>query len=141
MSSSEDSAADLVELFSAEWCDHATRVWKEVATPFIADPENFDYIVEWGDTDTGACSQTKAIPPGVVESWQPGQPHGADAAQFQLWASRDIWRKIGDGRLDPVAAMAAKRVHLRKGPMAVVIKEADAFKRLLAAWGRIPTAW
>jgi hypothetical protein len=132
---------DLVELFSPEWCDHATLVWKEVATPYIADPDNFDYIVEWGETDTGTCSQTKAIPPGVVDTWQPGQPYGADRAQFQLWASRDVWRKIADGKLDPVAAMAAKRLHLRKGPMAVVIKEADAFKRLLANWGRIPTAW
>ncbi|MGH8998986.1 MAG: hypothetical protein ACRDY7_06290 [Acidimicrobiia bacterium] len=141
MSTTDQPTSDAVDLFSPEWCEHATRIWKEVATPCIADPANFDYIVEWGDTDTGACSQTKAVPPGIVEVWQPGQPHGTDGAQFQLWASRDTWRKIGDGKLDPVAAVAAKRLHLRKGPMAVVIKESQAFSRLLAAWGRIPTAW
>jgi hypothetical protein len=144
MTTAEPQTAEtgnLVELFSKEWCEHAVQVWLEVATPCIADPPNFDYVVEWGETDTGACSQTKAVPPGVPASWDPGQPYGPDDVQFSLWASRDTWRKIGEGKLDSVGAMAAKRLHLRKGPMAVVIKEADAFKRLVSSWGRIPTAW
>jgi hypothetical protein len=134
-------STESVELFSKEWCEHATDVWMDVAAPAIADPPNFDYVVEWGETDTGACSQTKAVPPGVPESWQPGQPFPPEQVQFSLWASRDTWKKLGEAKLDPVGAMAAKRLHLRKGPMAVVIKEAEAFKRLVSSWGRIPTAW
>jgi hypothetical protein len=40
-----------------------------------------------------------------------------------------------------VGAVAAKRIHMRKGLMEVVIKEAEAFKKTLTGFGRIPTAW
>ncbi len=132
--------AGLVELFSKEWCVKAVEIWNEVVIPNLADPPNYNYVVEWIDLDADATCQLKAQT-GLIVSWEPGKVIPDEDCDFILAAKRENWRKIGEGTLDPVGAVASKRVHLRKGPMAVVIKEADAFKRLLVAYGRIPTAW
>ena len=40
-----------------------------------------------------------------------------------------------------MAAVAAKRFHLRKGPMQVVVNESEGFTRLVESYGTIPTQW
>lgn len=131
---------DLVEFCSQEWCNQAMELWEEVVIPNLADPPNYNYVVEWKDTDSGAISQFKAEK-GIIQDWEPGKRYPDEECDFILWAKRENWQKIANGTLDPVGAVASKRVHLRKGPMAIVIKEANAFKLLLIAYGRIPTAW
>lgn len=129
-----------VELFSKEWCAEACKLWERVVIPNLVDLENYNYIAEWGVTDTGAVCQFKAEK-GQILSWEPGKRFDDDACDFILWAKVAAWKQVGEGKMDPVGAVASKRIHLRKGPMPVVIKEADAFKRLLIGYGEIPTAW
>ena len=133
-------ATDQLELYSKEWCEKAIELWDEIVYPSLADRDNYNYAVEFGETDNGTSSQLKAEK-GRIVWWEPGQQLGDEELTFVLWATRDNWRKIGEGKLDPVGAVASKRVHMRKGPMPVVVKEADAFKRLLAGFGTIPTQW
>jgi putative sterol carrier protein len=131
---------DLVDLFSPEWCVKAIEVWNEVVIPHLADPDNYHYVAEWKDTDTDAICQFKAAA-GRIVTWEAGKTYNDEDCDFILWAKHDIWKKVADGVLDPVGAVASKRIHMRKGPMTVVIKEADGFKRLLVAYGRIATNW
>lgn len=132
--------SEQVEFFGKEWCAKAVEIWDEVAFPNLADPGNYHYVVEWGESETGTICQFKADH-GKIVSWEPGKSYSDEECDFLLWGVRENWKKIGEGKLDPVGAVASKRLHLRKGPMAVVIKEADAFKRILIGFGRIPTAW
>jgi putative sterol carrier protein len=129
-----------VELYSKEWCEQAIQLWDDIVYPNLADRENYNYTVEWGETDTGTCSQFKAQK-GKILSWEPGKEISDEDLTFILWAKKDVWKQIGESKLDPVGAVASKRVHMRKGPMPVVVKEADAFKKLLIGYGRIPTKW
>jgi putative sterol carrier protein len=130
----------LMVLFSQAWCLRAVELWDEVVFPNLVDPGNYHYSAEFVDTDTGAVCQFTSDT-GRIITWQPGKHLSDDDCHFILLASRDNWRKVAEGKLDPVGAVASKRIHLKKGPMPVVIKEADAFKRLLVSWGRIPTDW
>lgn len=138
--SAADGGAGLVDWGSKEWCEKAIEVWDEVTFPNLVDPDNYHYIVEWGETDTGTCNQFKADH-GKIVTWEPGKTYSDEDCTFILWASKENWRKIGEGKLDPVGAVASKRVHMRKGPMTVVVKESEAFKKLLVGFGQIPTAW
>jgi len=130
-----------VELFSQEWCEQAKDVWADVVVPNLVDPDNYNYVVEFRAVDIdGAVCQLKATK-GVVEDWFTGKKYSDEEATFLIDATKDIWHKVADGKLDPVGAVASKRVHLRKGPMPVVIKESKAFTGLLESFGRIPTEW
>ena len=131
---------DRVNPFSDEWCAQAAAVWDDVVVPNLVDPENYNYIVEWKATDTGAICQLKAER-GKVTEWAPGKRFSDDDCDFILHAPSATWQKIADGQLDPVGAIASQRLHLQKGPMPVVITEAEAFKRLLVGFGRVPTNW
>jgi putative sterol carrier protein len=132
--------AELVEPFSKEWCVQVIEIWNEVVVPNLVDPDNYNYVVEFGATDTGAVCQLKADH-GQIITWDPGKGYNDDDCDFILWAKSEHWRSVAEGKLDPVGAVASKRIHMRKGPMPVVIKEADPFKKLLVGFGRIPTAW
>jgi putative sterol carrier protein len=129
-----------VEPFSAEWCEQALQVWDDVTFPALVDPENYHYIAEFGETDTGQCATFKADHGKLLE-WVPGKTYPDEECDFVIWATRANWKKVAEGKLDPVGAVAAKRVHVRKGPMPVIVKEAKAFSNLLAGYGRIETNW
>lgn len=130
-----------VELFSQEWCDAAIKLWEAEVYPNLADAENYAYIAEFGVTDhPEQVSQFKAEKGHLLE-WTAGKKFTDDEATFLVWAKIENWQKVAEGTLDPVGAVAAKRVHLRKGPMTVVVNEADAFTRLLKGFGTIPTKW
>jgi putative sterol carrier protein len=129
-----------VELFSEEWCEKACALWDEVTFPHLVDPDNYNYVAEFQDTDTGNCATFKAEH-GKIVDWVPGKTHPDEECDFILSASRDNWRKVAEGKLDPVGAVAAKRIHVKKGPMPVVVKEAKGFSNLLAGYGRIDTNW
>ena len=130
---------EAVELFSQEWCERAKAVWDDTVVPNLLVPEVISYVIEWGDIDSGAVCQT-TCEGGKVLDWVAGKPHPDEECHFIFWGTRENWRKVGEGKLDPVAAVASKRLHMRRGLMPVVIKEADAFKKLLVGFGRIPTA-
>jgi len=129
------------EPFSQEWCDAATKVWSNDVYPLIKDREGYNYTVEFGSTDAPeqVCQLQAKL--GMVEWWNPGKKLADADLTFIIWAKREHWKKVAEGTLDPVGAVAAKRVELRKGPMTVVVKEADAFTRLLKGFGTIPTRW
>lgn len=130
----------LVELFSQEWVDKAKELWAEVVTPNLVEPETYDYIMEFGVIDGDAVCTIRPEQGRPVEAVA-GKKYSDEECGFILYATKDIWRKVAAGELDPVAAVASKRIHLRKGPMAVVIKEADPTKQFLSGFGRIPTNW
>jgi putative sterol carrier protein len=132
--------APVVEPFSKEWCLQAVPLWNDVVIPSLVDLDNYNYVVEFGEIDTGSVCQLKAER-GQIMAWEPGKTFTDDECDFILWATSENWRKVAEGKLDPVGAVASKRIHMRKGPMPVVIKEAEAFKKLLIDFGRIPTAW
>jgi putative sterol carrier protein len=127
-------------LFSQEWCESAKKLWDVAVVPVLVDPDTYDYVVEFRATDLGAVCQLKAAKGKVLE-WNAGKKYSDDEADFLIDATKDNWQKVGNGKLDPVGAVASKRIHLRKGPMPVVIKEAQAFTQLLGGFGTIPTAW
>lgn len=131
---------EVVELFSKEWCVKAIELWDEVVVPNLADPDNYNYNTEFYDTDTGAICQFTAAT-GRILSWEPGKKLSDEECTFILHATRENWKKVAEGKLDPIGAVASKRILAKKAPMPVVIKEADAFKRMLVSWGRIPTTW
>ncbi|MEW6470784.1 MAG: hypothetical protein AB1679_00760 [Actinomycetota bacterium] len=132
-------AEGLLEYASKEWCERAVEVWNETVVPNLVDPEHYHYTVEFGETASGKFSQLNTEY-GKVLTWEPGK-HIEEECDFVIWATPEIYEKIGEGKLDPVGAVASKRVHVRRGPMPVIIKEADAFKKLLIGLGQIPTAW
>lgn len=134
------SQQELVELFSQEWVEHARRLWAEVVTPNLVEPETYDYIMEFGvigGDEVATIRPEKGVPVEAVA----GKKYTDDECGFILYATRDNWRKVAQGQLDPVGAVASKRIHLRKGPMPVVIREANPTKLFLSGFGRIPTRW
>jgi putative sterol carrier protein len=135
-------AEGLLEYGGKEWCARMAAQWAEVVYPNIADAESYNYSAQFTDTDTGAVFQWRAEK-GRIVYWEPGKVLSDDECTFILSATHDNWRKVADGKLDGVGAVAAKRVHLHKGPMPVVIREATAFKILIGPQGHgsIPTAW
>lgn len=128
------------ELFSQDWCERAKKIWDDSVIPVLADRDGYNYVVEFRATDIGAVCQLKAEK-GVLIEWNAGKKHSDEEADFLIDATKEIWHKVAGGKLDPVAAVAAKRIHMRKGPMPIVIKEAKAFTVLLESFGHIPTAW
>lgn len=143
MTSNGDTVGDgaaLAELFSKEWCEGAKLIWEDVVINNFADPENFNYIAEFGDSDSGNVCQFKAEQ-GKLQMFDPGKTYPPEECTFIFSGKTSAWQNVAQGKLDPVAAVASKRVHMQKGPMPIVIKEATAFKAFLIAWGRIPTAW
>lgn len=128
------------KLFSPQWCEMAKGVWEAKVVPRLVEPETYNYIIEFRAPEIDAACQIKAVKGAVVE-WDSGRKYSDDEATFLIDASAEVWRKIAEGKLDPVGAIAAKRIHLRKGPMTVVIKESKAFTALLEGFGDIPTEW
>lgn len=132
---------EAVELFSQEWCDAAKDLWEKEVYPLLADAENYAYIAEWGiiGQEDSLC-QFKAEKGHLVE-WDAGKKYSDEEATFLIWAKKEHWQKVAEGAMDPVGAVAAKRIFLKKGPMTVVVNEADAFTHLLKGFGSIPTKW
>jgi putative sterol carrier protein len=116
------------------------ELWDDVVLPRLADPGSFHYVAEFGENDTGSTAQFKADH-GKLLQFEPGKAYSEDECHFIFAAPREIWKQIATGKLDPVAAVASKRLHMRKGPMTIVIKEATAFKQFLISWGNIATVW
>ena len=130
----------MVEPFSPEWCGQMSERWpQEIAAVFV-DPEGYNYIVEWGETDTKTQSQSRAER-GVLLEWPSGKKFSDAECDFIIYASRDTWNKLGKGELDPMDVVATGLVELRKGPVEVVAKEVEAWKAFLAALGRVDTNW
>jgi putative sterol carrier protein len=130
-----------VELFSQEWCEEAKKVWDAETYPYLVDSENYNYIAEWGVTENpDQVCQFRAEKGRLVE-WDAGKKYSDEDSTFLIWAKKENWKKVAEGSLDPVGAVAAKRIHVRKGPMTVIVNEADAFTRLLKGYGSIPTQW
>jgi putative sterol carrier protein len=130
----------LVQPFSSEWCEKAIEIYNAIVVPVLADPPNYNYLTQFSVTDSEHVCQFRTEH-GQVLGWEPGKKFSEEDCDFILTATGENWQKVADGKLDPVGAVAAKRIHLQKGPMPVVIKEAEAFKTMLSAFGRIPTAW
>ena len=128
-----------VEFFSKEWCERATELWNTVATPLFVDPDNYNYKLEWRTTD-GRVNQMVADHAKAVDWWL-GKTLPDEEIGFIVEASEENYKKVADGKLDPVGAVAAKRVHLKKGPMAALIKEATAFKTFMEHWGDLNAQW
>jgi putative sterol carrier protein len=128
-----------VEFFSKEWCERATELWNTVATPLFVDPDNYNYKLEWRTTD-GRVNQMIADHAKAVD-WREGKTVPDEEIGFIVEASEENYKKVADGKLDPVGAVAAKRVHLKKGPMAALIKEATAFKTFMEHWGDLNAQW
>lgn len=124
-------------LFSAQWCDQAAKLYVTDVAPFIRDPENFTYTAEFAVLG-GAASQF-SVEKNRMTWWKPGSDHLAEPGDFVLHAREEHWAKVIGGQLEPVPAIAAKRIHLVRGPMDVVIKETDALKRMILSWAKIGT--
>ena len=141
--SSQTQSQDLVELFSQEWVDKAKELWAEVVTPNLVEPETYDYIMEFGLMEGDQVVAVATIRPekGVPVEAVAGKKYSDEESGFMLYATKENWRKVALGEMDPVAAVASKRIHLRKGPMPVVIREANPTKQFLRGFGRIPTRW
>lgn len=135
-----ESQQNLVELFSPEWVEHARRLWEEVVTPNLVEPETYDYIMEFGVIDGDAVATIRPEK-GVAVEAVAGKKYTDEECGFILYATMDNWRKVAQGQLNPVGAVASKRIHLRKGPMPVVIREATPTALFLSGFGRIPTRW
>ena len=128
-----------VDFFSEEWCAAATDLWNRVATPLFVDPDNYNYKLEWRTTD-GRVNQMIADHAKAVDWWV-GKTVPDEEIAFIVEAPEENFRKVAEGKLDPVGAVAAKRIHLKKGPMTALIKEAGAFKTFMEHWGDIDTRW
>ena len=128
-----------VEFFSEEWCVKATELWNTVATPLFVDPDNYNYKLEWRTPD-GRVNQMIADHAKAVDWWV-GKKLPDEEIGFIVEAPEENFRKVAEGMLDPVGAVAAKRIHLKKGPMTALIKEATAFKTFMEHWGDIDTKW
>lgn len=131
--------AESVQRFSQEWCDQACGVWDDTVVPNLVDSDGFNWVVEFKALDTEAICQA-STERGKVLNWTEGKSVPDEDCGFILHANSDIWQKIGAGELDPVGAVASQRLHLKKGSMTVVIRESNAFKKLLIGFGGIPTA-
>jgi putative sterol carrier protein len=135
-----ETTSPVLELFSQPWCDVMGARWDAEFAPRLADPKSFTYTAEFGLSDgEGVCQL--AADQGRFAWWKPGRSRDGDEVDFILYGAKEHWQKVAQGKLDPIAAMTAKRLHLRKGPLEVAIKEVDFLKRLLLAFGDIPTAW
>lgn len=132
--------ADPVKLFSAEWCQQATQLWEELVVPDLIDPEAFNYVIQFNVADDSAMCQLKAER-GHAVAWEPGTPFPDAETQFIVAATPENWRKLGEGTLDPMAAIPSKRMHFRRGPVAVAIKEIQAFKKIIPAIMAFPIDW
>jgi putative sterol carrier protein len=107
--------------------------------PRVVEPEAFNYVIEWGEVGGAACQlRTEG---GQIVSFEAGQPRPTDEVDFALWAKREIWHKAASGELDAVAAIAAKRIDFRRGPVAEAIRQAPGLKAFVKGFGTIPTAW
>jgi hypothetical protein len=130
---------ELVEFFSEAWCAKALALWNEVATPLFVDPDNYNYNLEWRTPD-GVVNQMIADHAKAADWWV-GKRLPDEECEFIVEATEENFKKVAEGKLDPVGAVASKRVHLKKGPMTALIKEAHAFARFMEHWGDIPTKW
>ncbi len=59
---------------------------------------------------------------------------------FELWASKENWKKLASGEMGPRAAMLTKRLKF-KGSMITAMKYMGAFEESLRLMGKIPTDW
>ncbi|MBR9990503.1 MAG: SCP2 sterol-binding domain-containing protein [Gemmatimonadetes bacterium] len=66
-----------------------------------------------------------------------GTAADADRADFVLGAGPRAWREILDGRLDPIAGIMRRQLHLEKGSMTTLAMHAAGAKALVAAAGRV----
>jgi putative sterol carrier protein len=130
-----------VELFSQEWCDEATKMWETIVYPLVADKDGYNYAAEWTVTDHPDQICQFQAEKGHILWWKVGKHLTDDECAFLVTAKLDHWNKVAHGQIEPVAAVAAKRIHLRKGPMQVVINESEGFTKLIQGFGGIPTKW
>jgi putative sterol carrier protein len=68
---------------------------------------------------------------GKCVRWDTGTPDPDPG--FIAVAKPQIWKNLGDRTLDPMGGITSKRLHLKKGPVAVAINEIAAFKTIIPA--------
>jgi putative sterol carrier protein len=130
----------MVEPFSPDWCEQMSAMWEKQIAAVFADPEGYNYIVEWGEPDGNTQCQSRAER-GVLLEWPSGKKFSDEECDFIIYAGRDTWGKLGRGELDPMEVVATGAVDVRKGDLGVIAKEGEAWKAFLRTLGQVPTNW
>jgi len=106
----------------------ATNWTWPVALVLEAAPElgYFDETAVEFDLDRGTCTAVRVVAPSTV------------TAPYVLRAPYAIWKRIVRGTMDPVMAVALRRVSLQ-GSLSSLLLHARAAKALVACASRVPT--
>ena len=64
-----------------------------------------------------------------------------DAADFLLAAGEETWKKVLDGKLEPIMGLMTGQLKLERGSVAALTPHMAASKELVAAATRVPHQW
>ena len=116
------------ELNASEAYRSAARTW-EGDFYFIVEPEGSlkEKVFLYMDLWHGQCREAKAV-----------ADEGEKNPEFRIWAPVSIWRKVIEGKLDPIQALVTRQLKL-KGNMMKIMKAPKAAKELVECCTHIET--